>query len=329
MQVGGGFSQQRAECESSQRFGDIVMYDHQPVMLEEVLQYMIVNPNGKYIDGTYGRGGHAQALLNRLESGARLLAFDKDPEAVASAMGGVKDPRLNVVQASFADLAKQVEYQGWMGKVEGILLDLGVSSPQLDNPERGFSFLRDGPLDMRMDNNQGQTAADWLAIVKNDDLVKVFRTYGEERYAKRIARAIIEYRESQPITRTKQLADIIAKAHPAWEKHQHPATRCFQAIRIFINKELEDIEKFLDQVLDVLAPGGRLCVLSFHSLEDRIVKKFIQYEVKGDPFPSDFPITHDQCNPRLRMVANCKPTQQEIDINTRSRSARLRVAEKL
>lgn len=304
---------------------------HDAVLLREAVAAVIQDPDGVYIDGTFGRGGHSAAMLERLGPQGRLIAFDKDPEAVAVARSRfARDPRFEIVQASFAQLATVLADLGVKAGINGVLVDLGVSSPQLDQAERGFSFLRDGPLDMRMNPDEGQSAAQWLARVEESELARVLKEYGEEKFALRIARAVCRARESQPITRTVQLAGIVAEAHPAWEKGRHPATKTFQAIRIFINNELGDLEQLLKQALDVLAVGGRLVVISFHSLEDRIVKRFIKKNVQGDDVPAHIPLTKDQLKQRLRHVGKAvKAGPAEVDANIRARSAIMRVAEKI
>jgi 16S rRNA (cytosine1402-N4)-methyltransferase len=301
---------------------------HQPVLLNEVIEYLAIKDDGIYIDGTFGRGGHSQAILQRLKTG-QLLAFDKDPAAIkaAQSQGFTKDLRFAIYHASFAQLQAQVAQAGLVGKVNGILLDLGVSSPQLDDAERGFSFLRDGPLDMRMNPQMGISAAQWLDQVKEAELSAVLKDYGEERYARRIARAIIEAR---PLTTTGQLAEVISKAHPNWERHKHPATRSFQAIRIYINQELADLRHCLEQCLDVLKIGGRLLAISFHSLEDRIVKDFMQLHIRGGDWPKDLPLTQAQLNIRIKRIAKAvRATDKEVNNNPRARSATLRIMEKL
>jgi len=301
---------------------------HLPVMLAEALEALDVRPAGVYVDCTFGRGGHSLALLRRLGSSGRLLALDKDPAALDSAEAKqmLEDPRFALVHGSFAGLAEQAKYWGILGMADGVLMDLGVSSPQLDEAERGFSFLRDGPLDMRMDSSQGQTAAQWLDTVSEAELIRVLQAYGEERFARRIARAILGGR---PITTTRQLALLVEKAIPVKEKHKHPATRSFQAIRIAINHELDELEQGLTQALEVLAPGGRLAVISFHSLEDRIVKRFIRGQERGEPTALRFPLIH-QHKPTLRAVGKAiMPGKQELESNIRARSAVLRVAERM
>lgn len=304
---------------------------HTSVLFNESIEGLNISADGIYVDGTFGRGGHSSAIVEKLSGTGHLYAFDKDPDAIQCSEGLFSgNPRFSIAQRSFADIEAQAEEWGVLGQVDGIFLDLGVSSPQLDDAERGFSFLRDGPLDMRMDPSRGLSAAEWLAVAKAPEIAGVLKEYGEERYAKRIAGAIVDAGKENPITRTTQLADIVAEAHPAWEKHKHPATRSFQAIRIFINKELTDLETFLSHVLAVLKPGGRLAIISFHSLEDRIVKRFIQKHVNGDDFPIDLPITTEKLNKKLKKVGKLiTPTDAELEANPRSRSGRLRIAEKL
>jgi 16S rRNA (cytosine1402-N4)-methyltransferase len=305
--------------------------EHTPVLLAEAIDGLAIKPNGIYIDGTFGRGGHAKSILTKLSNQGRLIAIDKDPNAITAAQAAfAQDKRLTIQHGSFADITKITKRLNIFSKVNGILLDLGVSSPQLDDATRGFSFLRDGPLDMRMNPNQGVSAATWLAQVKEQELTEVLKTYGEERFAKRIAKAIIKSRANAPITTTKQLTEIVAAANPKWEQHKHPATRSFQAIRIFINHELEDLQTCLQQSLEVLAKHGRLVVISFHSLEDRIVKHFIQKQVKGDEFPSGVAVKYTALKPRLKHIGRpIKPDQKELANNPRARSAILRIAEKL
>jgi len=304
---------------------------HVTVLLDEAVESLITDVNGFYVDGTFGRGGHSAKVLGGLSEGGRLLAIDKDEQAVA--VGSLRfshDDRFDFVQGSFAGMRDYVEARGQLGKVAGILLDLGVSSPQLDQAERGFSFLRDGPLDMRMDTTTGLTAADWINRAEESDIVRVLKEYGEERFARRIVRAILSERSQVPITTTARLAKIVSEANPAWEKGKHPATRAFQAIRIHINNELGDLDQVLSQALDTLAVGGRLVVISFHSLEDRRVKRFIQRYEKGDEMPMGLPITADKLNKRLKRIGKIvKSGQAELDDNPRARSAVMRVAEKI
>ncbi|MBE0438929.1 MAG: 16S rRNA (cytosine(1402)-N(4))-methyltransferase RsmH [Gammaproteobacteria bacterium] len=305
--------------------------EHLPVLLNETVAALAVKPDGIYIDGTFGRGGHARAILAQLSDKGRLLGLDKDPAAIVAGQKLAQvDQRFSIAQCSFSKLSSQVYDHVWQGKVDGILLDIGVSSPQLDVAERGFSFQKDGPLDMRMNPDAGISAAQWLAIADIDEIATVLKTLGEERFGKRIARAIVETREHTPITTTKQLANLIDKASPFREKHKHPATRSFQAIRIFINNELAELELALQQAVDVLAVGGRLAVISFHSLEDRIVKRFFRDQARGDDLPANFPVTVDQLNPKIRLVGKAvKASDAELAQNPRARSAVLRIAEKL
>jgi 16S rRNA (cytosine1402-N4)-methyltransferase len=304
--------------------------EHLPVMLAESLNGLAIRPDGFYVDCTFGRGGHSRAILERLGAAGRLLALDKDPEAVASeaARRLSLDPRFMIVRASYADIGQEVERLGFAGKVAGALMDLGVSSPQLDEAERGFSFLRDGPLDMRMDASRGLTAAEWLAATSERELARALKKYGEERYAGRIARAIVE---ALPIVSTRHLAQVIEAASPTREKHKHPATRSFQAIRIALNRELEELEAALPRVVEALAPGGRLAVIAFHSLEDRIVKRFMRDREIGAPAAKRLPQPlGDGCLPELKRVGKARmPGKDEMSINVRARSAVLRVAERV
>ena len=304
---------------------------HQSVMLAETIDALAIRPDGLYVDGTFGRGGHATAILQQLGEQGKLIALDKDPVAVQ--VGQQKfaaDARFSIHQASFAQLKSILSNCNALGQVQGILLDLGVSSPQLDDASRGFSFQSDGPLDMRMNPDEGISAAQWLSQVNEQDLVHVLREYGEEKFATRIARRIIETRLDAPILTTKQLAELIRIASPFKEKYKHPATRSFQAIRIFINRELEDLESMLAMVPDVLALGGRLVVLSFHSLEDRIVKRFITTEVKGEELPRKLPIAGFGKPGRFKKIGKAmRASEREIAQNPRARSAMLRVAERV
>ena len=306
------------------------LYTHTSVLLDEAIEGLAVRPGGLYVDGTFGRGGHSRALLARLSAQGRLLGFDKDPEAIrVGAELAAEDGRFVVIQRSFADMAEELRQRGLHGQVDGVLLDLGVSSPQLDNAERGFSFMHDGPLDMRMDPTSGQSAADWINNAAEADIATVLKEYGEERYAKRLARAIVGRRAEQPFTRTADLAEVVKVANPAWEKHKHPATRAFQGIRIFINRELDDLAEGLKAALDVLAPGGRLVVISFHSLEDRMVKQFMRREANGAPLPRDLPIRAADIEVSINLVGKAiMPSATETATNPRARSAVLRIAEK-
>jgi 16S rRNA (cytosine1402-N4)-methyltransferase len=300
-------------------------------MLEASVAALAVKPAGVYLDGTFGRGGHSRLILQRLGPQGRLIAIDRDPQAVAFAKEHfAEDGRFMIVKGSFARMAEIAAAARVSGQVDGVLLDLGVSSPQLDQADRGFSFLQDGPLDMRMDPTSGQSAAAWLAQVEVKELARVLKEYGEERHAMRIARAIVQAGQQAPIRTTRELAEIVARANPSWEKGKHPATRSFQAIRIHINQELEELRQALMQVLEVLAPGGRLAVISFHSLEDRLVKRFMREQSRGDPFPAGLPVTRDQLQPAMRLSAKPRyPDAQELAHNPRARSAVLRVAERL
>ncbi|MEW5757019.1 MAG: 16S rRNA (cytosine(1402)-N(4))-methyltransferase RsmH [Pseudomonadota bacterium] len=303
---------------------------HRSVLLDEAIAALSIRADGIYVDGTFGRGGHSAEILQRLGERGRLLAFDKDPAAIAAAQQFASDKRFSIVAGSFAGMREEIQQRGWMGKVNGVLLDLGVSSPQLDDAARGFSFRQDGPLDMRMDPEASMSAADWLARVDEDELADVLKEYGEERYARRIARAIVEARQAKPITTTLQLADLIRQASPTHEKRIHPATRSFQAIRIFINRELEDLRLCLDQMLEVLAIGGRLVVISFHSLEDRIVKHYMRDQAKGAELPRGLPVMQSQIRQPMRLVGKAVyANEAEVAANPRARSAVMRVAERV
>ncbi len=306
-------------------------FTHRPVLFDEVLAALRMRADGMYIDGTFGRGGHAGAILERLGPQGCLLGLDKDPQAVAEAERRFgTDGRFAIERGSFSQLGQHVKQRGWQGKVDGILLDLGVSSPQLDDASRGFSFRNDGVLDMRMDPEQGCSAAQWLASASEREIADVLYQYGEERYSRRIARAIVSARAGAPITGTVQLAEIIRQAHPRWEPGRDPATKSFQGIRIFINAELDDLRDCLPQALAALSPGGRLAVISFHSLEDRIVKRFMRDEAKGDQFPPGLPVPQSALNPHLQVVGKAiRAGKRELDENPRARSAVLRVAERL
>nr|WP_255771544.1 16S rRNA (cytosine(1402)-N(4))-methyltransferase RsmH [Microbulbifer guangxiensis] len=302
---------------------------HRSVLLREAVDALVIDPGGFYIDGTFGRGGHSAAILERLSASGRLLAIDKDPEAVA--YGNERfagDPRLSIWHGSFADMDRAAADEA--GRVTGILLDLGVSSPQLDQAQRGFSFMQDGPLDMRMDTTHGISAAEWVNTESEAELARVFREYGEERFARRMAAAIVRRRAERPFERTLDLAEVVKEANPAWEKGKHPATRVFQAIRIHVNGELEDLHRALDKSIDLLAPGGRLVVISFHSLEDRMVKRFIRDKERGPTLPRGLPVMDSQITKTLRSVGKAvKAEAEELGENVRSRSAVMRVAEKL
>ncbi|WP_160488750.1 16S rRNA (cytosine(1402)-N(4))-methyltransferase RsmH [Pseudomonas sp. R-28-1W-6] len=308
-------------------------FRHITVLLDEAVDGLAVRADGCYLDGTFGRGGHSRLILERLGPDGRLLGFDKDPLAIATGNAlAAEDGRFVVVQRSFAELGEEVAQRGLAGRVDGILLDLGVSSPQLDDAARGFSFLNDGPLDMRMNPDAGVSAAEFIASASAEEIARVFKEYGEERFAKRMARAVVERRALKPFERTADLAAVLTEANPAWEKGKNPATRAFQGLRIYINNELGDLEAGLDAALESLAVGGRLVVISFHSLEDRIVKQFMRRHAKGeaDNLPRDLPIIPKAFEPRLKLLG--KPqfaSEAELNANPRSRSAVMRVAEKL
>ncbi|WP_286239712.1 16S rRNA (cytosine(1402)-N(4))-methyltransferase RsmH [Neptuniibacter halophilus] len=307
-------------------------FKHITVLLNEAVDALVQDASGFYVDGTFGRGGHSALVLDQLSDQGRLLGIDKDPQAISHAEERFADePRFSIAHGSFAQLQQFVTERSMDGKVDGVLLDLGVSSPQLDDASRGFSFLNDGPLDMRMDTTRGESAADWIARADEQEIADVIYTYGEEKFSRRMARAIVAQREEAPITTTARLSKIIAEANPAWEKGKNPATRAFQGIRIHINRELEDLENCLDQALDMLRVGGRLVVISFHSLEDRIVKRFIRQHVKGDEhLPPGIPVTQDMLKIRLKQVGKAvKASSSETQDNVRARSAVMRVAEKV
>lgn len=303
---------------------------HVPVLMHEAVEGLAIRPDGRYVDATYGRGGHSGFLLQQLGEAGHLLALDRDPDAIADAVERFSDePKFSIHQANFADLEAVLQQKGWLGSVDGLLLDLGVSSPQLDVAERGFGFSRDGDLDMRMDPGNGQSAKQWLAGVSEVELVQVLRDYGEERYAKRIASAIVAARANSPITRTGELAEIVKQAHPRWERHHHPATRSFQAIRIQINGELEAVKQALIAAVSALRIGGRLAVISFHSLEDRLVKRALRQPIPDPRIPRHLPQPAIAAHP-WRMVGKAtKAAARELEINPRSRSAVLRIAERV
>jgi 16S rRNA (cytosine1402-N4)-methyltransferase len=306
------------------------MIEHSAVLLSEAVESLVVDPDGYYIDGTYGRGGHSTAILGKLSARGKLLAIDKDPEAIADGRSRF-DGELRVAfrHASFAAIKEAAAAFGDVGAA-GILLDLGVSSPQLDRAERGFSFLRDGPLDMRMDSSCGVSAAEWLNMAAEADIAAVLKNYGDERYARRIAAAIVRERSIASIESTGRLAKIVATAHPSWERGRHPATKSFQAIRIHINSEMQDLDRFLSEVIDALEIGGRLVVISFHSLEDRRVKRFIRDQQRGLVLPKNIPLMEVDRGVRLIKVGRAiKPADGEIDCNARARSAVMRVAERV
>ncbi|CUX97298.1 16S rRNA (cytosine(1402)-N(4))-methyltransferase RsmH [Candidatus Hoaglandella endobia] len=309
-------------------------YKHTTVLLDKAVNYLNIRPDSIYLDGTFGRGGHSRLILSNLNDKGRLFAIDRDPEAIDAARA-IKDPRFTIIHGPFSAISDYMNQWNLLGSIKGIIFDLGVSSPQIEDPRRGFSFMCDGPLDMRMDNTRGQSAAQWLVQASTEDIAWVLKTFGEERFAKRIAKAIFLQNQQQPITRTRELAALVANASPFQDKHKHPATRTFQAIRIYINSELEEIKQALNGALEVLAPGGRLSVISFHSLEDRLVKHFIRQHSSWPQVPVGLSLTEIQIaqlypNKRiLKAVGKMHPSAQEINDNPRARSSVLRCAEKL
>ncbi len=306
---------------------------HYSVLLKESVEALAIRPNrssGIFIDCTFGRGGHSREILSQLGESGRLMAIDQDPQAVAYAKQQINDARFEIQQGSFENLKDYCEARGWLGKVDGVLLDLGVSSPQLDEAERGFSFMREGPLDMRMDTSQGLTAREWLSQVDEDELKRVLKTYGEERFSGRIARHIKEAIGDGKLHTTKELADLVTQVSPKTEKNKHPATRTFQAIRIAVNRELEVLENVLTSAVEVLSPQGRLSVISFHSLEDRIVKTFIRDKSRVQDLYPESPIPMGVIEPVIKRIGKpIFPSKHECAQNSRSRSSVLRIAEKL
>lgn len=303
---------------------------HETVLLREAVSALVTNAGGFYVDGTFGRGGHARGILDSLDASGRLLAVDKDPQAETLAREWMQsEPRLSFYHGSFADLPAYLRAHE-LPPLDGILLDLGVSSPQLDQGDRGFSFQQDGPLDMRMDNSCGETAAQWLARADEADIIRVLREFGEERFARRIAAAIVRERAESPITHTARLSQIVSEANPRWEKHKHPATRSFQALRIWINGELDELRALLDSALGLLAAGGRLVVISFHSLEDRMVKRFMRDLARGAPVPRGVPLREEERRQPLRVIGKAvRADTREVAANPRARSAIMRTAERL
>ena len=303
---------------------------HTSVMVKEVVEALNIRPDGTYVDATFGRGGHTRAILECLGPAGRVLAIDRDPDACRYGHEVfANEPRMLLVQARFSDLAAIIEREGLRQRITGMVFDLGVSSPQLDHASRGFSFQKQGPLDMRMDFSTGETVADWLSAVEEAELVRVLRELGEERYAKRIARAVVGARGHVPLTTTTELAALISQCVPTAEPGKHPATRTFQALRIKVNGELDELDLILSQIESLLSVNGRLVVISFHSLEDRRVKHFFRRCARGDRYPPDLPITRDQIRPTLRLVGKLlRPTREEVDLNPRARSAVMRVAER-
>ena len=304
---------------------------HEPVLLEETVTALALRPDGVYFDCTFGRGGHSRAILTRLGAAGRLVGLDRDPQAAAvgEALAG-QDSRFTMVRAGFSRVESVARARGLAGGIDGLLLDLGVSSPQLDDPSRGFSFSADGPLDMRMDPEAGESAAQWLAHASESEIASVLRELGEERFAVRIARAIHKARLEGPILTTRALAALCEAAVPTREPGKHPATRTFQAIRIYLNRELDELAACLAQACDLLAAGGRLAIISFHSLEDRIVKRFIRDQARGDQVPRGVPVSADRARRRLRAIGKViHASPAEVAANPRARSAVLRVAERL
>jgi 16S rRNA (cytosine1402-N4)-methyltransferase len=301
---------------------------HASVLQVEAVDALVFRQSGFYVDGTYGRGGHTAEILSRLDGGGRVLAIDKDPAAIADgAARFVDEPRLQLVHGSFATLAEILAVHG-VPHVDGVLMDLGVSSPQLDDPARGFSFMHDGPLDMRMDPGRGVSAAEWLMLASEREISQALKEYGEERFARRIARAVVEFRDKTPLARTSDLVAIIEASVPRVEKHKHPATRAFQALRIVVNQELEELATGLQAGLGVLSRGGRLVVISFHSLEDRIVKRFMRHAARGDD-PGRLPVKEADIRRDARVVGKAvKAGDVEVSRNRRARSAVMRVAER-
>ena len=304
---------------------------HRSVLLDQAVDLLVASPGGRFIDGTFGRGGHSRLILRRLEGDGRLIGIDKDPEAVRFGEAlAAEDGRFVVYHGSFADMDDAASAQGWdVGSLAGVLMDLGVSSPQLDDPERGFSFMSNGPLDMRMDSSRGPSAAEWLNTAGEQEIADVIFRFGEERFSRRIARAVVMQRAEEPLATTRQFAELVQKAVPKKEKHKHPATRSFQAVRIFINRELEDLEAGLEKAVELLAPGGRLVVISFHSLEDRIVKRFMRDLSRGPQLPRGLPVRAEEEEPPFRTIGKAlKASEPEIKDNVRARSAVMRVLER-
>lgn len=306
------------------------MSEHITVLLNEAVDALVQDVDGLYIDCTFGRGGHSRLILERLSENGRLIGIDKDPRAIATANELAKeDSRFSICHGSFAQMQTWLSQNGEGREVAGILMDLGVSSPQLDEADRGFSFMNDGPLDMRMNTESGMTAAQWIATAKEEEIADVLYQFGEERYSRRLAKAIVMRRVQEPFERTLDLAQVIKDAHPKWEKGKHPATKSFQAIRIFLNDELGDLTTGLETATDLLAKDGRLVVISFHSLEDRMVKRFIRDKEKGPQLPPDIPVMAADYPVILKHVGKAiKPSKEEVNANIRSRSAVMRVAQK-
>jgi len=309
-----------------------VAFAHKSVLLDESIDALNIKPDGVYVDATFGRGGHSRAILNKLGENGRLIALDRDIAAIESAQSFLSDPRFSIHHCAFANLKVVISDLSYYGKVDGILMDIGVSSPQLDDAQRGFSFQKDGPLDMRMDTGSGLSAAQWLNCASLEEIAGVIKKYGEEKFGTRIAHAVIEQRAIKPLETTAEFALLIDQAVPVKDKFKHPATRTFQGVRIFINGELKQLELGLSESVDVLCKGGRLAVISFHSLEDRMVKRFIKSKSQGHKYPNKLPITQlmqDQGKQLKSLGKAIKPSADEIQRNVRSRSSVLRVAEKL
>lgn len=309
-----------------------IAFQHKPVLLTESIEALAIKRDGVYLDATFGRGGHSRAILNELGPTGRLIALDRDAEAIKAASDFLSDPRFSIHHCAFANMKAIITELDLYGNIDGILMDIGVSSPQLDDASRGFSFQNEGPLDMRMDTRSGMSAAQWLNTASLEEIAKVIKQYGEEKFGTRIAHAVIEQRSEKPLQTTKEFAELIDKAVPVKDKFKHPATRTFQGVRIFINGELKQLELGLSESLDVLKKDGRLAVISFHSLEDRMVKRFIKRKSQGKVYPSKLPIAQSvvdegkQLKPLGKAV---KPSEIEIKLNPRSRSSVLRVAQKL
>ena len=304
--------------------------EHKPVLLDEVIKALNIRSDGFYIDGTFGRGGHSREIIKRLGRKGRLLAFDKDPDAVMSVgMDLIEDDRFEIIKGSFTMLMKYVKQHEVDEKVSGVLFDFGVSSPQLDDNKRGFSFKYDSPLDMRMNPGEGESIASWLNKANEKEIADIIYKYGEERASRRIAKAIVAFREKTPIDSTKQLSDIVCKTIPNKKSDIHPATKTFQAFRIYINHELDEIKEVLPQATDVLCVGGRLAIISFHSLEDRIVKRFLRDQSKPIEQPLEIPLQKENLGIKLKLIGKkVRPSEKEVSNNPRSRSALLRVAER-
>ncbi len=310
-------------------------FSHIPVLLTQVLDGLDIAQDGIYVDATFGRGGHSRKILERLGENGRLYALDRDPEAIAAA-GEINDPRFKIIKSPFSRILDVCEELGIVGRVNGILMDIGVSSPQLDDASRGFSFDRDGPLDMRMDNSTGQTAADLVNTWDRNELAAIFKEYGDERFAGKVASAIVKDRVKEPFVSTLQLASFLERVIPGPSLHKHKATRCFQALRIAVNSELDELRQALDGAVSVLDENGRLCVITFHSLEDRIVKNFIKKASQGPEIPKGLPMTYEETEKLRLATATMEPvsgpvkaSQEELERNVRSRSATLRVATRL